>query len=437
MGYLSVGRIAPLPSNCHPANPFRITETLDETYQRVLNEIRMVDRCLAHRLLQCLTMAIRPLRVEELAEILLLDFDGAEGATPKLNDGCRSDHTQEAVLSICSSLIMEVDTGHSRVIQFSHFSVKEFLTSDRLASFQGDISQVHIGDEPAHTTLAQACLATLLRLDGSSSNLQVERNFLLARYASQHWVEHAQFGRVSSHVEDGMRRLFNSAERNFATWLRLYDIDDQWTQFGHSRATRGSPLYYASLCGFHDLAEHIIGVHPEQVNAMGGRNHSPLAAALHKGHFLVAELLLRHDAAINVTGHNGQTPLQAASVDGRIDIARWLLDHDADTGSQRDDHGDPIHLATANGHLEVIQALLTPKHGVYIDSADRDGRTPLHLASASGKVEIARLLLEHGANANAVAKDGSTPLYLATTEIERLLLDHGASPLAGEEGKST
>ena len=411
-----------------------LPKTLDETYQRVLNEIRMVDRGLAHRLLQCLTMAIRPLRVEELAEILVLDFKVANGATPTLNEECRSENPQEDVLSICSSLIMVADSGRSRVIQFSHFSVKEFLTSDRLATFQGDISQAYVGDEPAHTTLALACLGTLVRLDGSLGNLQVDHKFPFAKYASQHWVEHAQFGKVSSQIEDGMQRLFDSTRPYFATWLRLYDMDDHWDQFGNSWATCGSTLYYASLFGFRDLAAHIIKDHPEQVNAKGGRNHCPLAAALYKGHFHVADLLLQHGASINVTGHHNQTPLQAASVDGLSDVARWLLDHGADTHSQRDDHAAPIHLATANGHLEVIKTLL--EHNVYIDSVDKGGKTPLHHASFSGRVEIVRLLLDHGANANAVDKNGWTSLDLATTsEVVRLLLDHGAS--LDEERRST
>ena len=140
----------------------------------------------AHRLLQCLCVAARPLRVDELAEILALDFDGPEGATPKINEHWRWEDPEQAVLFLCSSLIVVVDTGHSRVIHFSHSSVKEFLTSDRLATDFGVISRLHIALEAAHTTLTQACLATLLRLDGSSSNDQVERNFPLAKYASQH-----------------------------------------------------------------------------------------------------------------------------------------------------------------------------------------------------------------------------------------------------------
>jgi len=57
------------------------------------------------------------------------------------------------------------DVYGSRVVQFSHFSVKEFLTSKRIAAADGDVSQYHILPGPAHTILTQACLGVLLRLD--------------------------------------------------------------------------------------------------------------------------------------------------------------------------------------------------------------------------------------------------------------------------------
>jgi hypothetical protein len=147
----------------------QLPQSLDETYERVLKEIGMANRDHAHRLLQCLTVAIRTLRVEELAEILALDFE-KEGATPTLKKDWRWEDQQRAVLSICSSLITLFDDGDSRIIQFSHFSVKEFLTSNRLATLKGDASHFHIIPELAHTTLAQACLGTLLQLDGSPNN---------------------------------------------------------------------------------------------------------------------------------------------------------------------------------------------------------------------------------------------------------------------------
>jgi hypothetical protein len=111
-----------------------LPETLDETYERVLREINRANREQARRLLQCLTVAIRPLRVEELAEVLAIDFDApAHGGVPQLNPTWRWEDQHEAVLSTCSSLIAIVDDGPSQVVQFSHFSVKEYLTSDRLA----------------------------------------------------------------------------------------------------------------------------------------------------------------------------------------------------------------------------------------------------------------------------------------------------------------
>ncbi|KAH9166814.1 hypothetical protein EDB89DRAFT_1815089, partial [Lactarius sanguifluus] len=302
-----------------------LPRSLDETYERVLKEIGMANRDHAHRLLQCLTAAARPLRVEELAEILALDFDEAEGAIPKLKEDWRWEDRQRAVLSTCSSLITQVNDGDSQVVQFSHFSVKEFLTSDRLATSKGDASYFHIIPEHAHTTLAQACLGTLLQLDGIADDNPVEDRFPLAGYASRHWVEHAQFGKVSSRIEDGMRRLFDSAKPHFAAWLELHNIDDRWGQFGDRPKDRGSPLYYASLCG----------------------------------HFKVAELLYRHGAAVDVTDDfYNLTPLYAASRDGSIDVTRWLLDHDADPNWQRDDHWTPIHAATRNGDLEVVRLLL-------------------------------------------------------------------------------
>jgi hypothetical protein len=65
-----------------------LPESLDEAYERVLREIKKPNRDHARRPLQCLVVAIRPLRVEELAEVLAVDFDDAEGI-PKLKAGWR------------------------------------------------------------------------------------------------------------------------------------------------------------------------------------------------------------------------------------------------------------------------------------------------------------------------------------------------------------
>ena len=58
-----------------------LPETLDETYQRTLREINKAEWEFAHRLFQFVAVASRPLRAEELAELLAFDFEA--GPIPK------------------------------------------------------------------------------------------------------------------------------------------------------------------------------------------------------------------------------------------------------------------------------------------------------------------------------------------------------------------
>ena len=121
------------------------------------------------------------------------------------------------MLSTCSSLITIVHNGHSRVVQFSHFSVKEFLTSDRLALAAEDISFYHIAPTPAHTILVQACLGVLLRLEDSTLQASAQQ-FPLVEYALQHWVDHALFENVSLRIKDGIEDLFDEEKPHFMRW---------------------------------------------------------------------------------------------------------------------------------------------------------------------------------------------------------------------------
>ena len=442
-----------------------LPETLDETYERILKGINKAQRDNAHRLLQCLTVAVRPLRVEELAELLAFDFQASTyGGIPTLKEDWRWDDHEEAVLSTCSSLITIVPRDDTRVVQFSHFSVREYLTSSRLAqSPHGDVSRFRIDLEPAHTIMAQACLATLLQLDEHAGNIDAKTSPLV-KYAAEHWVDHAQFGKVSSCVRDGMDDLFDSSKPHFTAWLQVHDIDLTWFNFSLNAHSVGSPLYYAAFCGFYDLAEHLIMKHPEQVNARGGRNLFPLPAALYRGHPHVANLLYRHGAVVDVRGLFNATPLHAASGHGQVDIMRWLLDHGADSNACGYHLFTPLLYAASSMQPEAVQVLLehnadinfqssagkTPLYwvlsnrvseGKLVDMMRRllenganpnicnDDTTPLHEASSHGLVEAARLLLSYGAKVDEKDKLGQTPYQLAASdEMAKLLLEHGAVP---------
>ena len=429
-----------------------LPDTLDETYERVLREINKANREHARRLLQCLTVALRPLRVEELAEVLAIDFDApAHGGVPQLNPNWRwADHHQ-AVLSTCSSLIAIVDDGRSKVVQFSHFSVKEYLTSDRLAHSSGDVSRYHIDLESAHTILAQACLGVLLRLD-DSVNEDNAGGIPLVQYAARHWFDHARFVNVVSCIRHAMEYFFDADKPHWTAWCQVQMVDESWDEFRADKRVDAFPLYYASLGGFYDLAEHLVGKHPEHINARGGLMLAPLVAALCGKHFEVADLLHRYGADINVRSRSTNTPLRAACINGSPDIVEWLLNHRADVNAQGVGGYSPLLCAVNRGHLRICQILI--EHNADIQIRTGLGESSLHVAASPfvmfDHVVIMQVLLDHGADPNARDGAGSTPLHcsswrrkghhassIGTVEGTCLLLKHGATIDAEDnEGKT-
>jgi len=461
-------------------------EGLDETYDRILQGIPGSSQDFARRLFACLAESFRPLRVEELAEIFAIAFD--DGPVPKYDEDWRPADPEEAVSSTCSSLIAIVDVNGSRVVQFSHFSVKEYLTSERLKNAEKNLSQYHITPHSAHLALAQASLGVLLAVD-DTANKQMMTDYPFAIYAARHWVDHARFDDVSMCIQDAMKRLFTPTEPHFAAWVWLYDIDYPHREImstEHPTPPKAVPLYYATLCGFRDIVDHLIVTCPQDLNARGGLHCTPLHAAIVKGNtdimmFLLnnqgdaalnlallggeldaARMLLRHGASVespNTRGwaplkseprhehqyivrmllengatvdsrnNDGSTPLMSASRYGHLDIVRMLLDHDAMVDSRNDDGSTPLILASGYGHPDIVRVLL--KHGATVNSCDNDGWTPLLSSSQYGHPDIVRLLLDHGATVDSRGHDGWTPLIAASrgghTDIVRMLLEKGAT----------
>ena len=399
---------------------------LDETYERILREISKPNRIHARRLLRCLVAAARPLRVEELAEVLAIDFD--EGGTAKLNPAWRWEDQAGAVMSACSSLVIIVKDGESRVVRFSHFTLQEFLTSDRLATSSPDVSHFYVQHETAHTILAQACLGILLQSDNNVDRDNINDS-PLARYAAQHWATHARFGNASSHIKDGMECLFDEDKPHFATWLWIYNKD----RGGRSMSTirpkepEASPLYYAAMLGFQDLVEHLIVKRPEQVNARGGREMTPMHAAASGGHDNVLRLLQGHGADVGIRNNYGETPLHGASWSGKVGAGQCLLDLGADINARNEDGWTPLFHAVFHGYTEFARMLL--ERGAVIDVRSVFGSTPLRAAVRGGKVQAVRLLLEHGADVNARDSRGWSPSRWKSTlgqEMVGLLAEYGA-----------
>ena len=483
---------------CIPARIRRalneLPETLDETYARALKEIDKPNREYAHRIFQCVAAASRPFRVEELADFLAFDFEA--GAIPTFLADWRPEDPTHCVLSTCSSLLAVVEDSPSRdgdtlvippdmgsargspatppqvyqppipmdddeiyvphepdyptrtpmkspplAAQFAHFSVKEYLTSARLAGEKDAISRFHVSMTPAHTIIAQACLGVLLHLDENITN-ETLKEFPLAEYAAENWVDHARFENVAPNVLDGMKRLFDPSKNHFSVWVWIYDPESPQSRWGRSVrpvAPRARPLHYAAFCGMHDIAEFLIVERSQDVNARGfDQQETPLQVAVRRGHVEVARVLLKHGADTETRDKDDRTPLLSATQNRHVELARLLLEHGAYTEVREKDAYDifaarstsALEWAAGLGHVELVQALL--EHGADVN-AQKEWATPLHWASAQGHPAVARVLLSYGANLRARCKGHPTPLHCAKEEeVTRLLLEQGADANALE-----
>ena len=227
----------------------------------------------------------------------------------------------------------------------------------------------------AHTVVAQACLGILLHLDKGVRSFNLT-DFPLAKYAAKHCMDHAKFENVSSHMQDGIKRLFDPSKHHFSVWFR---ISDPYSSLSLRSPAASVPLHYASLIGLHDVVVFLIDKHPQYINARVNQE-KPLHSASRGGHTVIVQLLLENGANVMSTARHARTPLHLASMYGHREVARILLKHGAEVNAMdlqkigiTSRSGQPLY-----GHPTIITR-----------------STPLHLALDDG---VARVLLEHGAD---------------------------------------
>lgn len=459
------------------------TINLDETHERVLLNIAdSWKRKYTHHIFQWIRASSRPLHVAELAEVFAFDFDAETSGIPKYDPSLRRPDPEKAILSECSALVTIVEVENTKVVKFSDQSVRDYLTSDRIAKSER-LSSFQLRLEEAHTLLGKACLSVLLQLDGCVDSKKIQ-DLPLASYAAEHWVDHARFEGVSPSIRDAMYCLFDKSRPHLATWNCLYDVERNQRRQGLVRRSGqfgAVPLYCAALYGFCDLGKRLLGPQGEEVNARGGYYKTPLHAALEKGHREFALFLINNGANVDAPGRGDRTALYIASSRGYTNIMLSLISRGADPNIVCDDWDEngndvkwtPLLVASKNGELEVASALLKSrfpkkraevnhrdnfgksalhlasrhhsdelallllKHGATLDARDDRGRNALHEASDFGRVKVVGLLLRRGAKVDARSKWGSTPLHRAAKaghlEVVQMLLNKRADPNAQDE----
>jgi len=192
-----------------------LPNTLDGSYERILRVIDEKKRPYRYLLSQCLTISIRPLCVKELSELSAILPDA--GSILGFENGWRPENLEGIILSASSTLVAIVrnnrnngsndnseendnnyndindddddddddndddnagDNGNGdedRLVQSSHFSMRENLTPDRIAN-NAHVSRFHILPNrpilsyPEHVSMSSFSWAVALTRPGSGSS---------------------------------------------------------------------------------------------------------------------------------------------------------------------------------------------------------------------------------------------------------------------------
>jgi hypothetical protein len=404
-----------------------LPETLDETYERMLNNISEDDRPYALTFLRWLAYAKSPPSLDQLTEASVVDpaddpaaedvvdIDNrggwgdalellaglvvSEGADEQeeMNDGlARSDVSDDGKQDI-DAVKLRGRVGRGTKVRLAHFSIKEYLESSRILS--SNAKEFFLDPAKEHGFLTQSCLVYLMYYSDCSWKTLTTRDlakFPLLHYAATSWNHHALLQRRESTVRE-LTLLGTDAMRR--DWLFVHDPDHPWKQsFKSHEKDAGDALYYASLLGLKKMVQMLMDAEAD-VNAQGGHFGNALQAASAEGHEKVVQMLMDAEADVNAQGGHFGNALHAASHRGHEKVVQMLMDARADVNAQGGRFGNALQSASFQGHEKVVQMLMDARADVNAQGGPFGNA--LQAASDGGREKVVQMLMGAEADVNA------------------------------------
>ena len=348
-----------------------LPKDLDDTYARILQTIEddgNGDR--VAKLMQWLAYSARPMSITEIAEVLTVDAE-----EDSLVDVERRFEDPYDLLTICSSLVTTVrqqvqwysqsSSEDEEVLQFAHFSVREYLESSRIHN--GPAGKFAVQGRRAHTLIAESCIMYFLQFDLLQTNLEsysvsrIIEEYPLANYAARYWYIHAEGAEESESIVPLCKALLMSEGYALSICISLGDRKSHVCIDAQGKCM---PVHYASILNLPKVTGSLIS---------GG-------------------------ADVNSRSKNGWTPLMAASTirHTSIELIYVLLDHGAEVNAQDDRGCTALILASFAGNVQAAGILLD--NGADIDAHESCDQTALTRASLCGNAKVVQKLLEEGAS---------------------------------------
>ncbi|KAF3069967.1 hypothetical protein CFAM422_006879 [Trichoderma lentiforme] len=371
-----------------------LPQGLPAMYNRMLLQIKSSQRHIISAILKCVTIARRPMTLEELKTAVSLLCNTPIDSTQIMCDRIAS----------CGP-ILQISSEGQDTCSLVHQSARDYFLREE-ADNNPILEKFRIKGKEAHTSLAKICFACIENSDLRHrpldiANVSVLKKSPLLGYATKYWPEHAR------HADEDL-------EFSKAFFQKKNDVWKHWWQ-AHRNAVGSTynlvgddrPLHIASYLGIDSLVRKMLQANARRislksrkyVNQRNKYDMTPLILAAQEGHHSVVQLLLANGADVNANMESPAwdcTPLGEAATRGHLSVVQLLLANDADLKLPGNDMA--LHHAAENGHAAIVQLLLTKGADTNL-AINRRGKyvgTPLCLAASNGHEAAVRLLLENG-----------------------------------------
>jgi len=331
----------------------------------------------------------------------------------------------EDIAAICPSLLVTISPEPKYVLDFSHPSVRQFLTSQKLAS-SPNLSEFHIDIPAAQTDYAEYCLDLFLN--------QKESQFKTCAARSCWESVHAALeGNRSKDIEQKVRKLFDPAVTEAFLFFRSAYAqtqpggDDSRAEIDGSDGEGWSPVHFCIRLNFIGLALHWINECPQGLLRQLNMDISILWC-LSRGHYGIVEALI----GLEPTYKDPGSLIREGSLHDQPALFQKLLRSVSKSGMLRnsDIFGAALLKACSVGAHANVKILLQNGADPNFKSEDMENSFPLQVACQNGYVDVVKTLLEHGCDVNNIAKGSLTAYQTARQhrrkEICDLLIMYGA-----------
>jgi ankyrin repeat protein len=398
---------------------------LSETFARILARSEVVGQLYQRRILELVTVAQRPLQVEELREAL-----SVVPGNPTWNRATLLNNIY-STLACCGSLVI-IDE-EELTVRLVHHSVKQFL----LTGFNTSTS-IRFTTAEAHSTMRDIIVTYL--------NYGVFETQMSTRVVPQIMTGSAPSKIIRSTLDSSgsvrnlaLKLLKSKRAPNYdvgqtlaeASWLFNSRPVDEFHFYSYAKSCWQQHIVCASELepAINNLLLRLLKKRTMDTSVRDKCGQTLLSQVAERGHEAIIKLLLTTgEVHLESKDNNGRTPLLWAIQNRHEAVVKLLLDTGKTDANVKDNSGwTPLWYAVRNRHKTIIKLLLDTGK-IDANAKDNSGWTPLWYAVQNRHEAVVELLLDtNKVDANTKTYKGRTPLLWAAQNgheaIVKLLLN--------------